>query len=124
MIQDYLPILLHVLIAVGFATVTLLLNLLLGRRGKRNSNKDASYECGVIPEHGTQPRFSVKFYLVAMLFILFDIEIVFMYPWAVTFVETVATHGKLILGSMFIFVLVLLFGYVYAIKKGALDWSR
>ena len=125
MTQDYLPVLLHVLVAVGFATVTLGLNLLLGRRGRRNFNKDAPYECGVIPEVGApQPRFSVKFYLVAMLFILFDIEIVFMYPWAVTFTETVAEHGKLILGSMLLFVTVLLFGYIYAIKKGALDWSR
>jgi NADH-quinone oxidoreductase subunit A len=124
MIQDYVPVLLHVIIAVGFATVTLGLNILVGRRGVRSANKDASYECGVIPEVGAQPRFSVKFYLVAMLFILFDIEIVFMYPWAVAFTETVAQHGQLILGSMFIFVLVLLFGYIYAIKKGALDWSR
>jgi NADH-quinone oxidoreductase subunit A len=59
-----------------------------------------------------------------MLFILFDIEIVFMYPWAVAFTETVKLHGQLILGSMFVFVTVLLFGYIYAIKKGALDWSR
>jgi NADH-quinone oxidoreductase subunit A len=121
--QDYVPVLLHVLVAVGFATVTLALNLLLGRRGRRNSNKDAPYECGVIPNAAAQPRFSVKFYLVAMLFILFDIEIVFMYPWAVTFTETVKEHGQMILGSMFLFVVVLLFGYIYAIKKGALDWS-
>jgi NADH-quinone oxidoreductase subunit A len=111
-------------VAVGFATVTLALNLLLGRRGRRNKTKDAPYECGVIPQVGPQPRFSVKFYLVAMLFILFDIEIVFMYPWAVTFVQTVATQGQVILGSMFLFVTVLLIGYIYAIKKGALDWSR
>jgi NADH-quinone oxidoreductase subunit A len=124
MIQDYVPVLLHVLVAVGFATVTLALNLVLGRRGRRNATKDAPYECGVIPQVGPQPRFSVKFYLVAMLFILFDIEIVFMYPWAVTFVQTVATHGQVILGSMFLFVTVLLIGYIYAIKKGALDWSR
>jgi len=124
MLKDYAPILLHILVAVGFATVTLALNLLVGRRGRKNSNKDASYECGVIPEVGQQPRFSVKFYLVAMLFILFDIEVVFMYPWAVTFTETVKTNGPLILGSMALFVTVLLIGYVYAIKKGALDWSR
>ncbi len=124
MLQDYLPILLHVMVAVGFATVTLGLNIFLGRVGRRSSNKDAPYECGVIPNLDPQPRFSVKFYLVAMLFILFDIEIVFMYPWAVAFTQTIATHGQLILGSMLLFVVVLLFGYIYAIKKGALDWSR
>jgi len=121
---DYLPVLLHVVVAVGFATVALLANVLLGRAGRRNANKDVAYECGIVPEAGAQPRFSVKFYLVAMLFILFDIEIVFMYPWAVVFRETVATHGTLIFWSMASFVTILLFGYLYAIKKGALDWSR
>lgn len=124
MLQDYVPVLLHVLIAVGFATVTLLLNLLLGRVGKRTRYKDISYECGMIPEPGPQPRFSVKFYLVAMLFILFDIEVVFMYPWAIIFKDFVVEHGTMILWSMLSFVVILLFGYLYAIKKGALDWSR
>ncbi len=124
MLQNYLPVLLHVIVAVGFATVTLLANLVLGRAGTRSANKDRAYECGVIPEAGPQPRFSVKFYLVAMLFILFDIEIVFMYPWAVVFRDFVAAHGPGILWSMFSFIMILLFGYLYAIRKGALDWSR
>lgn len=124
MLQDYLPILIHVLIAVGFATVTLLANIILGRAGKRNPTKDVAYECGVIPEPGPQPRFSVKFYLVAMLFILFDIEVVFMYPWAVVFRQFVEAFGPWnILLSMFSFVVLLLFGYAYAVKKGALDWK-
>jgi len=123
-IQDYIPVLLHVAVAIGFATVALLTNVLLGRAGKRNKNKDSAYECGVIPDEGAQPRFSVKFYLVAMLFILFDIEIVFMYPWAVVFRDYLVEHGTMILWSMLSFVVVLLFGYIYAIKKGALDWSK
>ena len=100
MLEDYVPVLLHVIVAVGFATVTLLTSLLLGRAGKRTAAKDAAYECGVTPEPGPQPRFSVKFYLVAMLFILFDIEIVFMYPWAVVFNAFVAEFGTVILWSM------------------------
>ncbi len=124
MLQDYVPILIHVIVAVGFATVALLANIVLGRAGKRSAIKDTAYECGMLPEPGPQPRFSVKFYLVAMLFILFDIEIVFMYPWAVVFREYVAIHGTMILWSMLSFVTILLFGYVYAVKKGALDWSR
>lgn len=124
MLQDYVPILIHVIVAVGFATVALLANIVLGRAGKRSAIKDTAYECGMLPEPGPQPRFSVKFYLVAMLFILFDIEIVFMYPWAVVFREFVAIHGTIILWSMLSFVTILLFGYVYAVKKGALDWSR
>jgi NADH-quinone oxidoreductase subunit A len=123
MLKDYIPVLLHVIVAVGFATVVLLLNLLLGRAGKRTAIKDTAYECGVVPEPGPQPRFSVKFYLVAMLFILFDIEIVFMYPWAVVFRAFVAEFGSMILWSMFSFIIILLFGYLYAIKKGGLDWS-
>lgn len=73
-----------------------------------------------------QPRFSIKFYLVAMLFILFDIEVVFMYPWAVVFREfiTGSENPQVIFMSMLSFVTILMIGYVYAIKKGALDWSR
>jgi NADH-quinone oxidoreductase subunit A len=124
MIQDYVPVLLHILVAVGFATVAMLANVILGRSGKRTPDKDMVYECGMVPETAGQPRFSVKFYLVAMLFILFDIEIVFMYPWAVVYKEYLAEFGTTILWSMLSFVMILLFGYIYAIKKGALDWSR
>src|SRR5215469_4444393 len=125
MIQDYLPILLQVIVAIGFAGVAMLASVILGRAGKRNAIKDSAYECGMIPQGETQPRFSVKFYLVAMLFILFDIEIVFMYPWAVVYRDFVAKYNALpILGSMVGFVVILLVGFVYAIKKGALDWKR
>ena len=124
MIQDYVPVLIHVVVAIGFATIALLMNLLVGRAGTRSGAKDIAYECGIVPEPGPQPRFSVKFYLVAMLFILFDIEIVFMYPWAVVFAEFVARHGTVILWSMLSFVAILMFGYLYAIMKGALDWSK
>ena len=123
MLRSYVPLLLHALIAIGFATFTLFANILLGRSGRRSKIKDTAYECGVIPDPGPQPRFSVKFYLVAMLFILFDIEIVFMYPWAVVFKTFVANYGTIILWSMLSFVGILLFGYAYAVKKGALDWS-
>ena len=124
MLQDYTPVLIHVIVAVGFATMAMIANIVLGRTGKRNTTKDMVYECGMVPETAGQPRFSVKFYLVAMLFILFDIEIVFMYPWAVVYQDFLAEFGTTILWSMLSFVVILLFGYVYAIKKGALDWSR
>lgn len=123
MLKDYVPVLLHVIVAIGFATVALVANILLGRAGKRTPTKDLAYECGMLPQAGPQPRFSVKFYLVAMLFILFDIEIVFMYPWAVVFRRFVAEYGPDILWCMLSFILILLFGYIYAIKKGALDWK-
>jgi NADH-quinone oxidoreductase subunit A len=125
MLQDYLPILLQVIVAIGFAAVGLLLSVLVGRVGKRNPIKDSAYECGMLPIGEAQPRFSVKFYLVAMLFILFDIEIVFMYPWAVAYRDYVEKFGPwTIFGSMFSFVTILMVGFVYALKKGALDWNR
>jgi NADH-quinone oxidoreductase subunit A len=122
--QDYLPILLQVLIATGFAVAALVTSVLLGKTGRRTPTKDSAYECGMLPIGEAQPRFSVKFYLVAMLFILFDIEVVFMYPWAVVYRDYLALHGALIFWSMLSFVSILTVGYVYAIMKGALEWKR
>jgi NADH-quinone oxidoreductase subunit A len=123
MLRDYLPVLLQILVAIGFAVSALLVSVLLGKAGRRTRAKDTAYECGMLPEGGAQPRFSVKFYLVAMLFILFDVEIVFMYPWAVIYRETVA-HDKMILWSMLSFVSVLMVGYVYALRKGVFDFRK
>lgn len=122
--KEYLPIFLQVIVAIGFAASALIISVILGKTGKRNATKDSAYECGMLPEGAAQPRFSVKFYLVAMLFILFDIEIVFMYPWAVVYREFLAAHGSGIFWSMFSFAGILTVGYVYAIMKGALDWKR
>lgn len=123
MIREYLPVLLHLVVAIGFAVSALLISVLLGKAGKRTPIKDSAYECGMLPQGEAQPRFSVKFYLVAMLFILFDLEIVFMYPWAVVYRESIA-ESKTILWSMLSFVSILMVGYVYALKKGALDWKK
>ena len=123
MIREYIPVLLQALVAVGFAVGALVASVLLGKSGVRNRTKDSAYECGMVAQGEAQPRFSVKFYLVAMLFILFDLEIVFMYPWAVVYREAVA-HGHLIFWSMLSFVSILTVGYVYALKKGALDWKK
>ncbi|HSI14172.1 MAG TPA: NADH-quinone oxidoreductase subunit A [Chthoniobacter sp.] len=122
--KEYLPIFLQVIVAIGFAAAALITSVVLGKAGKRNKAKDSAYECGMPAIGEAQPRFSVKFYLVAMLFILFDIEIVFMYPWAVVYREYLVTHGSLIFWSMLSFVGILTVGYVYAIMKGALDWKR
>jgi NADH-quinone oxidoreductase subunit A len=123
MLQQYLPALLQIIIAVGFAVSALVLSVLLGKTGRRTPAKDTAYECGMVPQGGPQPRFSVKFYLVAMLFILFDLEIVFMYPWAVVYKEEIA-KSSLIFWSMLSFITILMVGYVYALKKGALDWRK
>jgi NADH-quinone oxidoreductase subunit A len=123
--REYLPIFLQVIVAIGFAASALIVSVVLGKSAKTNRAKDSAYECGMPAEGAAQPRFSVKFYLVAMLFILFDIEIVFMYPWATVYRDFVAAgDAKTIFLSMFSFVGILTVGYVYAIMKGALEWKR
>lgn len=121
---QYLPLALHIAVAVGFAVVVFVSSFLLGRVGRRTAAKDMPYECGMPVREAAAPRFSVKFYLVAMLFILFDIEIVFMYPWAVVFRSFLEQGGTMIFWSMACFVAVLTIGYVYALKKGVFDWKN
>jgi NADH-quinone oxidoreductase subunit A len=123
MLREYLPVLLQIIVAMVFAASALGVSILVGKTGKRTRAKDMAYECGMIPQGEVQPRFSVKFYLVAMLFILFDLEIVFMYPWAVVYKEIIA-QSTLIFWSMLSFISILMIGYVYALKKGALDWKK
>jgi NADH-quinone oxidoreductase subunit A len=123
MIRDYLPILIQAIVAIGFAVVVLIASVAFGRTGRRNATKDSAYECGMLPLGEDRPRFSVKFYLVAMLFILFDVEVVFMYPWAVVYREFLAESGRMILWSMLGFIGTLTVAYIYALKKGALDWK-
>lgn len=120
--QDYLPVLFQVVIALGFAATTLVLSVVFGRAGRHNATMDTAYECGMLPVGDGSPRFSVKFYLVAMLFVLFDIEFVFMVPWAVQFRDLVAESPVALL-SMTGFAGVLGIAYVYALKKGALTWK-
>jgi NADH-quinone oxidoreductase subunit A len=120
--EHYLPVLLQVLIALGFAGFVLVASVVVGRAGRRNPTKDTAYECGMLPIGEGAPRFSVKFYLVAMLFVLFDIEVVFMYPWALQFRELIA-EGPTALASMAGFAGILVVAYAYALKKGALNWK-
>lgn len=120
--EQYLPVLFQVIIALGFAAFVLGASVVFGRSGKRNATKDSAYECGMLPIGEGAPRFSVKFYMVAMLFVLFDIEVVFMYPWAVQFRDLIA-DGPTVLASMAGFAGILVVAYVYALKKGALNWK-
>jgi len=122
---QYLPVLFLLAAAVGFAAGTLVLSVLLGKFAKSSKAKDAPYECGKDPIGEGGARFSVKFYLVAMLFILFDIEVVFMYPWAVVYRDMLAQNAtrNLILGSMVSFMGILFAGYIYALIKKAFDWK-
>ena len=125
-LYDYLPILLIFIVAGGFAVTNVLLSQFVGQR-KRTRTKLMPYECGKDPVGSARERFSVKFYLIAMLFILFDIEVIFLVPWAVVF-KTLASpvYGlwKLVYWEMMVFIALLAVGLIYVIKKGALDWSE
>jgi NADH-quinone oxidoreductase subunit A len=122
MLSDYLPVLFQMIIAIGFAAVVLTLSVVFGKSGRTNAIKDSAYECGMLPIGDGAPRFSVKFYLIAMLFVIFDIEVVFMYPWAVQFRDMVQVSTVPLL-SIAGFAGILALAYVYALKKGALNWK-
>lgn len=122
-LAQYVPVLILGLAAVAFSAGTLVASALLGKLGKRSRIKDTAYECGMLPVGEGNTRLSVKFYLVAMLFILFDIEVVFLYPWAVVYKQMLADHAALIFGSMLTFMGILFVGYMYALKKRAFDWK-
>ncbi len=116
--EVYFPILLQIVLAIVIAGGMLVTSAILGHR-VRNRVKDMPYECGILPLGSVQGRFSVKFYLVAMIFILFDIETVFLYPWAVVYREL-----KLFaFVEMLVFVVLILSGFCYIWKKGALSWA-
>jgi NADH-quinone oxidoreductase subunit A len=121
---QYIPVLILILIAFALVAFMLLGSVAVGKRGRRSPIKDSPYECGMLPIGEASRRLSVRFYLVAMLFILFDIEVVFLYPWAVVYKEMLATHANLIFGAMMSFLATLLVGYIYAVKKGAFDWKN
>jgi NADH-quinone oxidoreductase subunit A len=127
-LQQYVPVGLLLLVAIGFATATLLAPLILGKPRVHDPVKDSPYECGLPPMTDAHTRFSVKFYLIAMLFIVFDIEVVFMLGWAAVFRDLIkpVTEGgigvKMLLGGL-LFLGILEVGHIYAWKKGALDWA-
>jgi NADH-quinone oxidoreductase subunit A len=118
MMLEYIPILIFFVVAVGFAIITLFLSAIIGKR-KITPQKMIPYECGMDPIGQAHKPFSVKFYVIAMLFIVFDIETVFLIPWAVIFKE-LKVFG---LVEMTIFIAILLVGFIYVWKKGALEWE-
>ncbi len=119
---DYLPILILVVLAVGMSAIAIVLSSFLGPR-KSTPTKLAPYESGMVPVGDAHLRFSIKFYVVAILFILFDVEAVFLYPWAVLF-RQLSPVGKLLgFAEIVAFVAILAVGYIYAWRKGALEWD-
>lgn len=118
MVYTYLPLIIMLIVGFGLGVAFMFLSEWLGAR-RDTKEKQSTYESGMQPYKTARERFSVKFYLVAMSFIVFDIEVVFLYPWAVQFREL----GVAALAAMFIFIVVLFAGYYYEIKKGGLEWQ-
>jgi NADH-quinone oxidoreductase subunit A len=120
---DYLPVLIQIVLAVGIGVGILVASHLFGQRATRSKIKDSPYECGISSEVGGTTRYSVKFYVTAMLFILFDIDVVFLIPWVLTHRE-LTFAGVSVLGPMLFFTFVLAAGLVYELKSGALEWEK
>tara|TARA_Y100000590_G_C15169733_1_gene806900 strand:- start:163 stop:519 length:357 start_codon:yes stop_codon:yes gene_type:complete len=118
MLDTYIPIFLFILVAIGFAIFTLIVAGLVHPK-RYNKVKLQPYECGIEPETDARDRYSVRYYLVAMLFVIFDVETVFMFPWAVI-MDELALFGLI---EMLVFLFILVVGYMYAWRKGALDWT-
>lgn len=118
-LSDYAPIFILLAVVLGFAGFILVTSWLLGSGTNRSKDKMGPYECGMQPRHSARRRFSLSFYVTAVIFLLFDIEVIFLFPWAITLRE-LGTPG---LVQMVVFVLILGLGLVYAWRKGALEWD-
>ncbi len=122
MLETYIPIFIVLFFATAIALGITFSSILLGPQ-RPNKEKLSTYESGMKPVGTTRERISIKYYLVAMLFIIFDLEVLFIYPWAVQFKELFAEFGMSVFISMFIFLVVFELGYLYAFKKGGFDWD-
>jgi NADH-quinone oxidoreductase subunit A len=120
----YIPVLIYAALVVAFPAVTLVLAKLIRPTSTSFGDKLKAYECGILPENDARGRYSVRFYILAMLFVVFDVETMFLIPWAILYRGWVAAHmGLFALVSMFVFLGILLIGYVWLYKKGALEWA-
>jgi NADH-quinone oxidoreductase subunit A len=118
LLNEYLPILIFLGIAVGLSVAIILASFIIGRQHP-DAEKNSAYECGFEPFDDARPKFDVRFYLVAILFIIFDLEVAFLFPWAVS-LSTIGVFG---FWSMIVFLSILAVGFAYEWKKGALDWE-
>ena len=120
MYQNYLPIIIFTVLAVALIGLPLLIQHLLSPRGNKGGDKLTSYECGELPEGSAWVKFNIRFYVIALIFLIFDVEIVFLFPWAVVYNEL----GLLAFIEAFLFVFILLVGFIYVWVKGDLDWVK
>lgn len=117
--EQYYPVLIMAGLALGFVVVTMIVSHLLGPK-RHSAVKDDNFECGVEPQGNARNPFSIKYFLVAIMFVLFDVEVIFMYPWAVNF-RDLGTFGLL---EMFTFMGLMIVGLIYIIRRGALEWDN
>ncbi len=123
MLSDYFPILLLIMIGFVVGGGAMLIGRVLGP-SRPDAEKNSPYECGFTPFQDARVQFDVRYYLVAILFILFDLEVAFLFPWALVYKELLATeYAMLAFGGMMVFLLILLIGFIYEWKKGALEWE-
>ena len=122
-LSTYLPALVQIVLGLSIPAIILIVSHVFGQRAKGNYIKDKAYECGLPMEGKPHPRFAVKFYVTAMLFILFDIEVVFLVPWALVYREFLAA-GIAITAATAVFLGVLVLGLAYEFKRGALEWEK
>lgn len=123
MAEQLLPVIILFVFAAIFGGVLLTLTAIVGQKAKKSKVKQMAYECGVVGQDSGNTRVPIKFYLTAISFILFDIEVVFLYPWTLIYKENVKLYGGILLGSMAVFVGILVYGLIYEWKAKALEWD-
>ena len=125
MYNDFIPVIVFVLIGVALLVAPLVLQYLLSPRHNKSGEKLVSYECGEVPEGSAWVKFNVRFYIIALIFISIDVEVVFLFPWAAVYQQFIAEgNGLLVLIEVLLFILILLVGFAYVWIKGDLDWVK
>ena len=125
MYHDFIPVIIFTALAIGLIAGPLVIQYLISPRHNKGGEKLVSYECGEVPEGSAWIKFNIRFYIIALIFIIFDVEVVFLFPWAAVYQDFIASgNGALVLFEMLIFVLILLLGFAYAWIKGDLDWVK
>ena len=120
MYQDFTPIIIFVVLTVALIAAPLIIQYLITPRFNKGGDKLVSFECGELPEHNAWVKFNIRFYIIALVFLIFDVEVIFLYPWAVVFQDL----GLLAFIEMFIFIIILIAGFAYVWVKGDLDWVK
>ena len=123
MYQDFLPVAIFIVLAIILLIVPLIIQALISPRFNKGGDKLEIYECGELPEGSAWVQFNIRFYIIALIFIIFDVEVVFLFPWAAEFGYMSSKFGAFVLIEMAIFVAILVVGWIYAYRKGDLEWT-